>query len=152
MYASIFFYYIASPGSKKGKTRKKLSGGGDPEPSRKFSEDELKKISEAFALSDISTGSTGAIPAKEVINVVRTLGQCPTQIEVQELLLEVEIIRRRRTGETRSGSSAKRKGRKKTQDPSKYIHKFLNKKVQFSGRFVIRIIFICLHNKQSISV
>ena len=79
------------------------------------------KIGQAFALSDIATGRTGAISAKEVVNVVRTLGQCPTQLEVQELILEVEITRRRRTGNTGRGGSTKKKGKKKKSDPSKLV-------------------------------
>ena len=62
-----------------------------------------------------------------MINVVRTLGQCPTQIEVQELLLEVEIIRRRRLRKAGSGSSGKRKAREKKSDPGKYIYWNLSK-------------------------
>ena len=79
------------------------------------------KIGQAFALSDIATGRTGAISAKEVVNVVRTLGQCPTQLEVQELILEVDITRRRRTGNTGRGGSTKKKGKKKKSDPSKFV-------------------------------
>ena len=74
------------------------------------------KISQAFALSDICTGKRGAISAKEVVNVVRSLGQCPTKLEVQELILEVEILRRQRCGETGSGSN-KKKNKKEKVDP-----------------------------------
>ena len=74
------------------------------------------KISQAFALSDICTGKRGAISAKEVVNVVRTLGQCPTKLEVQELILEVEILRRQRCGEIGSGSN-KKKSKKDKSDP-----------------------------------
>ena len=52
---------------------------------------------------------------------MRTLGQCPTQIEVQELILEVDITRRRRTGATGRGGSTKKKGRKQKKDPSNSI-------------------------------
>ena len=118
----IIFYILGITGGGNNKTRKKSSIGNSPSKSaNKFSEEELMKISQAFALSDIATGRTGAISAKEVVNVVRTLGQCPTQIEVQELILEVDLTRRIRTGASVRGGSTKKKGRKKKPDPSTHF-------------------------------
>ena len=82
------------------------------------------KISQAFALSDICTGKRGAISAKEVVNVVRTLGQCPTKLEVQELILEVEILRRQRCGEIGIGSN-KKKSKKDKSDPGNPSNSFI---------------------------
>ena len=119
-FTSSFLLIQDSPGGEKSKNRKKSEAGSPRKQGNKFSEEELFKISQAFALSDIATGKTGAISAKEVVNVVRTLGQCPTQIEVQELILEVDLTRRRRTGATGKGGSTKKKGRKQKSDKSMY--------------------------------
>lgn len=78
------------------------------------------KIGEAFALSDISTGRSGFIPAKEVVNVARVLGQCPTQLEVQELIIEVDLLRRSRLG-INTGTT-KKKSRKQKSERSKPIY------------------------------
>ena len=121
------FFHSESLETEKGETLKnleisrKLSEeqiGQKSKEKNKFSEEELAKINQAFALSDICTGRTGAIPPKEVVNVVRTLGQCPTQIEVQELIIEVEVARRVRTRGTARGS-ARKKSRKQKSDPGR---------------------------------
>ena len=92
--------YLGSPEEVKKKRRSKGT----------FSEEELKNISEAFALSDISTGRQGAIPAKEIPNVMRMLGQCPTELEEQELIIEAELVRRSKSRV--ANGEVKKKGRK----------------------------------------
>ena len=54
----------------------------------------MEKLAEAFALSDICTGRSGKIPATEVSNAMRMLGQCPTQLEVNKAIIDVELLRR----------------------------------------------------------
>lgn len=102
-----FIFYLALdvtllllPG--KTKPTKKSAAGSQV---GKFSEEELMNLAEAFALSDISTGRSGAISAKEVTNAMRRLGQCPTQLEVQEVIIEVEMLKRSR----HRGNEAKKK-------------------------------------------
>ena len=62
-------------------------------------------------MSDIATGRNGAIPPKEVANVMRMLGQCPTELEEQELIIEAELIRRSKSKLDAHGNKKKR-GRK----------------------------------------
>ena len=62
-------------------------------------------------MSDIATGRNGAIPPKEVANVMRMLGQCPTELEEQELIIEAELMRRSKSKSDGHGDK-KRRGRK----------------------------------------
>ena len=75
-------------------SKKGLEDDRPQQRATKFSEEELAKFAKAFALSDLCTGATGAIPATEVMNTMRRLGQCPTQLEVNKVIVDVEILRR----------------------------------------------------------
>ena len=83
-----------------------------------YSEERLNSLAEAFALSDICTGRSGKIPATEVSNTMRRLGQCPTQLEVNKVIVDVELLRRSKQAALLE-EQKKTKGRKKKKKPNK---------------------------------
>ena len=92
---------------------KKLTSG-NPTSKQTYSEERLTALAEAFALSDICTGRTGKIPATEISNAMRMLGQCPTQLEVSQVIIDVELLRRKKEAAAEAISEIeKRKKRKK---------------------------------------
>ena len=78
-------------------------------PKQTYSEEKLTAVAEAFALSDICTGRKGKIPATEICNAMRMLGQCPTQLEVNEVIIEVEMLRRKKAVEEEELAKEERK-------------------------------------------
>ena len=87
---------------------------GSPTAKQTYSEEKLTSLAEAFALSDICTGRTGKIPATEISNAMRMLGQCPTQLEVHQAIIDVELLRRSKEAAAAALSEKeKRKKRKK---------------------------------------
>ena len=88
-----------------------------------YSEEKFTAVAEAFALSDICTGRKGKIPATEICNAMRMLGQCPTQLEVNEVIIEVEMLRRRKQAEAEemAKDDKKRKRKKKGSGRRKQI-------------------------------
>ena len=97
---------------KAGEDRKKSISG--PTTKRQtYSEEKLIALAEAFALSDICTGRTGKIPATEVSTAMRRLGQCPTQMEVNKAIIDVEILRKSKVAAARDEANSKTKKKKK---------------------------------------
>ena len=87
-----------------------------------FSEENLASLSKAFALSDICTGRSGKVPATEVANTMRMLGQCPNQLEAQQVVIDVELLRRKKLAARKAAlekqkaeESKKKKGKGKKQ-------------------------------------
>ena len=64
-------------------------------------------------MSDICTGRKGKIPATEICNAMRMLGQCPTQLEVNEVIIEVELLRRKKEAEAAELAKNDKKRKKK---------------------------------------
>ena len=92
----------------------KKSTSGNPTNKQTYSEEKLTALAEAFALSDICTGRKGKIPATEISNAMRMLGQCPTQLEVNQAIIDVELLRRsKEAAKVALAESDKKKKRKK---------------------------------------
>ena len=73
----------------------------------------MTAVAEAFALSDICTGRKGKIPATEICNAMRMLGQCPTQLEINEVIIEVEMLRRKKQAEADEMEKVDKKRKRK---------------------------------------
>ena len=108
---------IGSP--QKSQSKKGIDEG--PSSPNKYSEEKLQALATAFAMSDISTGRSGKIKATEVPNTMRMLGQCPTGLQVNKAIVDVEILRRskieaRLKAELKEKEATKKKGRKRGKD------------------------------------
>ena len=92
----------------------KKTTSANPTSKQTYSEERLTALAEAFALSDICTRRSGKIPATEVSNAMRMLGQCPTQLEVSQVIIDVELLRRKKAAAAAAISeNDKKKKRKK---------------------------------------
>ena len=118
-----FFISIIDLELKAGDDRKK-SISGPTNKRQTYSEEKLIALAEAFALSDICTGRSGKIPATEVSTAMRRLGQCPTQLEVNKAIIDVEILRKSKVAAARDEANSKTKKKKKRTGRGKIIINF----------------------------
>ena len=101
---------------------------GNTTTKQTYSEEKLEAVAKAFALSDICTARTGKIPATEISNAMRMLGQCPTQLEVNQVIIDVELLRRSKEAaaaaaeleDKKKKRKKKRSGRRKYDNVSRY--------------------------------